>query len=123
MQNDKGIMGVGCFAKPPTPARVLKRAMEAYMLAPLEALEDAVGMKSGQNPGTLWLRHLISGQSTAAPADREEDLAPGAISGFFLGMGPRGLKLSIFTGRRGTERRHRTACLDEVAALRRRHLH
>ena len=123
MKTANSIMGVGCFAKPATLARVLRRAMEAYMMAPLESLEALSGTVSIHNLGAQWVRHLISGQSSSAAGDRDEWMGPGTISGFFLGVAPCGLRLSIFTGGRGDERRYRTIRLDEVAALRRKHLH
>ena len=118
MDTGKQLMGVGCFAKPQTLARVLKRAVEAYVMAPIETIDDFTRPRQFQNQGTQWLRHLISGQSDMAGAGREEWMWPGAISGFFLGVEPQGLKLSIFTGGQ-----HLTASLDEFTALRRKHLH
>lgn len=123
MEANKPIMGVGCFAKPSTLARVLRRAMEAYMMAPLESLEALAGNPSIHDRGTQWLRHLISGQSSALAEERVDWMNPGTISGFFLGVEPCGLKLSIFTKDRTGERRYRTARLLEVAALRRKRLH
>ncbi|MBT8371088.1 MAG: hypothetical protein KJO34_09015 [Deltaproteobacteria bacterium] len=123
MKANKSLMGVGCFAKPSTLARVLRRAMETYMMAPLESLEALNANASIHDRGAQWLRHLISGQASVPAGDGDEWMNPGAISGFFLGVEPCGLKLSIFTGGRAGGRKYRTARLDEVAALRRKRLH
>jgi hypothetical protein len=123
MESRKNVMGVGCYADPATLARVLKRAVEAYAMAPIESWEEFSGAQKLQNLGAQWLRHLISGQKRATDVGREEWMQPGAISGFFLGVGPCGLKLSIFTGSRAAGRRHQTASLDEVLAVRRKRLH
>ena len=117
MEAGRKLIGVGCFAEPSTLARVLKKAVEAYVMAPIETVEDLSRSQQFQNRGTQWLRHLISGQSNVVDAG-EEWMWPGAIDGFFLGVERQGLKLSIFTGGR-----HLTASLDEVTALRLKHLH
>lgn len=118
MEAGRKLLGVGCFAKPSTLARVLKKAVEAYVMAPIETVDAITRSRQYRNQGTQWLRHLISGQSDVADAGREEWMWPGAINGFFLGVERQSLKLSIFTGGR-----HLTASLDEVTALRRKHLH
>ena len=123
METNKRIMGVGCFAKPSTLARVLRKAMETYMMAPIESVEEFTRSLKFQNRGAQWVRYLISGQSGSARDDRDEWMRPGAVSGFFLGVEPRGLKLSIFTDRQRAGRRHLTVRLDEAAALRRKRLH
>lgn len=123
MQTNQIRMGVGCFAKPSTLARVLRKAMEGYIMAPFESVEEFIRSGQSHNRGAHWLRHLISGQASPVEACRDEWMQPGAISGFFLGVEPRGLKLSIFTDHSGKGRRHLTVRLDEVAALRRKRLH
>lgn len=122
METRKNVTGIGCYADPDTLARVLRRSMEAYLMAPLSSMDALDGALSSQNRGSQWLRHLISGQPTTDTGSPDECLEAGAISGFFLGVRPSGLTLSIFTGGRGNRRRHRTAMLDEVMALRRKRL-
>jgi hypothetical protein len=122
METRKNITGIGCYADPNTLARVLRRSMEAYLMAPLASIEALDGALSRQNRGSRWLRHLISGQPASDTGAPDECLTAGAISGFFLGVRPSGLTLSIFTGGRGSRRRHRTVRLDEVMALRRKRL-
>lgn len=123
MESGNRITGVGCFAKPPTLARVLKRAVEAYLTTSLDALGDPGQFSSSHDTGTKWLNYLISEQAGPLAADRDEWLPPGAVSGFYLEMVPGSLQLSIFTGRGGIGHRHRTTNLDDVASLRRRRLH
>ena len=82
MDTGKRLMGVGCFAKPQTLARVLKRAVEAYVMAPIESIDDFTRTRQYQNIGTRWLRHLISGQSDMAGAGgHQRFLSRGRIPG------------------------------------------
>lgn len=123
MEARKPLTGVGCFAKPSTLARVLRRTMEAYMMAPLESLEALGGKHSIHDRGGRWLRHLITGQSGVLTDGQDETICPGGISGFFLAVAPCGLNLSIFTDGQTGRRRYRTVRLHEAAALRRKRLH
>jgi hypothetical protein len=112
------MMGVGCFARQPTLARVLGRMMEAYSLGDWK---DAAGADERASRGCLALRKLISGKSDWNGPDgnggAEEDIA-----GFFLTFENQRLNLSVFTRRRGMRCRKYTASLNELSRLRRSRL-
>lgn len=120
MQNvENKMMGVGCFARQPTLARVLNRMIEAYSLGDWKV---AAGTGERASSGWLALRKLMSGTSEFNGL-AESGGAEEKIAGFFLTFENQQVSLSVFTRQRGKRCLKYTAPLEELSRLRRSRLH
>jgi hypothetical protein len=117
--NETRMMGVGCFAGPPTLARVLDRLLKAYSLGDWR---DAFGSEEKGSRGCPALRSLIHANFRHGELNGEEE-PPEKIAGFFLGCENQRLNLSVFIRRRGKPHLKSTTSLGELSRLRRSRLH
>ena len=109
------MMGVGCFARQPTLARVLGRIMEAYSLG---GWKDVAVENERTSKGYVALRKLMSGKSDIAGLGGDGG-AEEKIAGFFLNFENQRINLSVFIRRPGLMCSKYTACLERPARLRR----
>ncbi len=123
---NKMVTGIGCFAKPATLSRVFKKMVRNYTLGQFEGVnlindQDQVGGSGG----SALLTALIAGKAEHVLALDSESCSVAEdrkITGFFLMLRNRRLKLSIFArGDRNIQERY-TASLDTFTELRQKRL-
>ena len=94
----QGVIGIGCYGKPETLLRVLKRMVKNYI----------IGNFNGSDPNrycvqfeTIGLLKAIFGglleKHQFSESEIIENLRKSGITGFFLGLERRKLNLSVFT--------------------------
>ena len=127
MMKNSAVVGIGCFAKPETLARVLKKMVEQYVLGNFEGLIQDGGAKTAQSEVIKLLQTIIStpakGQQYLRPNDAAASLHNTRITGFFLALGDKGLNLSVFTRDRQLAGRKYTTKLTCLTKIRQKKLH
>jgi hypothetical protein len=121
-----GIVGIGCFAKPETLARVLKKMVEDYIFGNFEGLIQDRRAKTAQSDVIKLLKTILG-----APAESQQYFGTDAsaslhntrITGFFLALGNQGLNLSIFTRDRQSAGKKYTTNLTCLTRIREKRLH
>ena len=97
---NSGVVGIGCFAKPETLARVLQKMVERYVLGNFEGLVQDNGEKFVQSECLNLLKSTIGGPALnphESVSDSTASHSGMTITGFFLALESHGLNLSIFT--------------------------
>jgi hypothetical protein len=125
MKNSR-VVGIGCFAKPETLARVLKKMVEDYIFGNFEGLIQDRKAKTAQSEVIKLLKTIMG-----APAASQQYFGPNAtasphntrITGFFLALGNQGLNLSIFTKDRHLAGKKYTTNLTCLTRIREKRLH
>jgi hypothetical protein len=123
---NSGVVGIGCFAKPETLARVLKKMIEQYILGNFEGLIRDRGAKTAQSDVIKLLKTIIGVPAASHPyfgADATMSLQNTRITGFFLALGNQGLNLSIFTRDRRLTGKKYTTKLTCLTKIREKRLH
>jgi hypothetical protein len=123
---NSSIVGIGCFAKPETIARVLKKMVEQYVLGNFEGLIEDKGAKTAQSDVIKLLKTIISAPATGQQylgVDAAASLQKTRITGFFLALGNQGLNLSVFTRDRHLAGRKYTTKLTCLTRIREKRLH
>ena len=119
--NETKIMGIGCFAKTRTLSRVLKKALERYILGDLSHGCPQVRPHSLAADGSDLLKEfiagIISGQRIVG-AEMINRLEDKKITGFFLAMENRCLNLSVFARGKSPVLEKYTTRLEELSRLR-----
>ena len=96
----RGVTGIGCYGRPETLSRVLKKLVETYILGNFK------GFCRNQNPHCMQfetlklLKALIGGlreNRQFSEPEIIENLERSGITGFFLALERRRLNLSVFT--------------------------
>ena len=123
---DSVVVGIGCYAKPETLSRVLKKWVEHYVLGNIEGLVRDNGEKFVPSD-VIKLMNTIIG----APTVSQQYFGPNAtaslqhtrVTGFFLALGNQGLNLSIFTRDRHLAGKKYTTDLACLTKIRQKRLH
>ena len=122
---DSGMVGIGCFAKPETLFRVLKKMVEGYILGNFEGFATENNGKPVSSELIDFLRCLIGGVSENQRPVRPsiiENLESKKITGFFLALKSEGLNLSVFTREDKLKCKKITANLDALTQIRKKRL-
>jgi hypothetical protein len=99
----QGVVGIGCFAKPQTLSRVLKKIVENYILGNLDGRLHEKGENCIQNDALKVIKMIIGGLAEGQHAlepeviENYEKTSVTGVTGFFLACERQGLNLSIFT--------------------------
>ena len=123
---NSSIVGIGCFAKPETLVRVLKKMVEDYILGKFDGLIQDRGTKTAQSDVIKLLKTLIGAPASSQPyfgPDATLSLQNTRITGFFLALGNQGLNLSIFTRDRQQAGKKYTTKLTCLTRIREKRLH
>jgi hypothetical protein len=124
--NDPGVVGIGCFAKPETLSRVLKKMVEGYILGNLEGHTEKTVDKSMSSDLILLLKTVIdgvSGDQQAISPGIIDRLTGKKITGFFLAMENEGLNLSVFTREGRLTSKKISTNLGALTQIRKKRLH
>ena len=123
---DSGIVGIGCYAKPETLSRVLKKWVEHYVLGSIEGLVRDNGEKFDPSEGIQLLKTIIGGPAAkqhVPGADTTGSQQNTRVIGFFLALENQGLNLSIFTRDRHLAGKNYTTNLTCLTKIRQKRLH
>ncbi len=126
MMNDPGVIGIGCFAKPETLSRVLKKMVEAYILGNFEGHAESPVEKSRSSDLIRLLKAIIegvAGNHQTGGTGIIDSLTGKKITGFFLAMEKEGLNLSVFTREGRLTSKKISANLDALTRIRKKRLH
>ena len=96
----QGMIGVGCYGRPETLTRVLKKCVEKYILENTRGPDRRAGLHCVQFETIRLLTALIGGLPEShqfSEPEIIENIKKSDITGFFLAVERRGLNLSIFT--------------------------
>ncbi len=96
----QGIIGIGCYGRPETLTRVLKKFVEKYILGNSEGPDRRDGQHCVQFETIKLLKALIGGVPEShqfSEPEIIENIKKSDITGFFLALERRRLNLSIFT--------------------------
>ena len=124
--NDIGVVGIGCFAKPETLSRVLKKMVEGYILGNLEGHVEKIRNDSMSSDLIQLLKTVIggiAGNQQAIGSGIIDSLSGKKITGFFLAMENEGLNLSVFTREGRSVSRKISTNLGTLAQTRKKRLH
>ena len=97
---DSVVVGIGCYAKPETLSRVLKKWVEHYVLGNFEGLVRDNGEKFEPSEGIQLLKTIIGGRAAKQHVPGSDTIGNHQntrVTGFFLALERQGLNLSIFT--------------------------
>ena len=119
----QGVIGIGCYGKPETISRVLKKMVEKYIVGNTKAPDRKDNQQCVQFETLKLLKVLIGGllenQQLSEP-EIIENIKNSGITGFFLALESRRLNLSVFTrDGRPVSRMN----LEGHAEIKRTHLH
>ena len=119
----QGLIGVGCYGKPETLSRVLKRMVARYISGNFREPGRVDSRQCVQFETFKLFKTLMGGllESHQFPEPEIiENIKRAGVTGFFLALERRGLNLSIFTrDGQATD----TVNLDGQAEIRKTHLH
>ncbi len=96
----QGVIGIGCYGKPETLSRVLKRMVENYILGISKRPDRNNSQHCVQFETIKLLKALIGGlfeNHQLSEPEIIENIRTSRITGFFLALERRKLNLSIFT--------------------------
>ncbi len=96
----QGVIGIGCYGKPETLTRVLKKFVEKYILGNYSGTGRNDGQHCVQFETIKLLKALIGGLLEShqfSEPEIIENIKKSDITGFFLALERRRLNLSIFT--------------------------
>ena len=96
----QGVIGIGCYGKPETLSRVLKRMVENYILGNSKRPDRNDSQHCVQFETIKLLKALIGGlleNHQLSEPEIIENIKKSRITGFFLALERRKLNLSIFT--------------------------
>ena len=96
----QGVIGIGCYGKPETISRVLKKMVEKYIVGNIKAPDRKDNHQCVQFETLKLLKMLIGGllenQQLSEP-QITENIKNSGITGFYLALESRRLNLSVFT--------------------------
>ena len=96
----QGVIGIGCFGKPETLTRVLKKFVEKYILGNSRGPDRGEGRHCVQFETIKLLKALIGGLLEShqfSEPEIIENIKKSDITGFFLAIERSRLNLSVFT--------------------------
>ena len=96
----QGMIGVGCYGRPETLSRVLKKFVEKYIMGNFKGPDRQDSRPCVQFETIKLLKALIGGllESHQFPeSEIIENIKKSGITGFFLALERRRLNLSVFT--------------------------
>jgi hypothetical protein len=124
IMKEPGLVGIGCFAKPKTISRLLRKNLEGYMLGNFQGLDSENSTDLPQTEVLKLLMKIIekaAGSRSIDPAGLEH-LAGKTITGFLLTLQNRELNLSVFTREDGRGKQAFTANLAHLTQIREKRL-
>ena len=124
--NDPGVVGIGCFAKPETLSRVLRKMVEGYILGDLGGHAEKSVDVSMSSDLILLLKTVIgglTGNQHAIGSGIIDSLRGKKITGFFLAIEDEGLYLSLFTREGRLQSKQISTHLDALTQIRQKRLH
>ena len=126
MSNGSHASGMGCFARRATLCRVLRNALENYMLSKYEVICPAEQQILNEADATRFFRSVIrSGTERPDQIDRALKLeaASAKITGFYLGLNKEALQLVVIFQDLGQQQTKLIARLERFTRLREKRLH
>lgn len=125
MMKDPGLVGIGCFAKPETLSRVLKKLVEGYILGNFKRLTEEINDNSISSELIQLLKaitvHATENQQTIG-AQLIDSLEGKKITGFFLALKNERLNLSLFIRENRLKCKKFSTNLDALTQIRKRRL-
>ena len=119
----QGVVGIGCYGKPETISRVLKKMVGKYIVRNFKAPDRKGKQKCVQFETLKLLKALFGGlleNHQLSEPEIIENIKKSGITGFFLALERRKLNLSVFT-RDGRSVNYMN--LDGRTEIKRTHLH
>jgi hypothetical protein len=96
----QGVVGIGCYGKPETISRVLKKMVGKYIVGNFKAPDRKDNQQCVQFETLKLLKALIGGlleNHQLSETEVVENIKNFGITGFFLALERRRLNLSLFT--------------------------
>ena len=96
----QGVIGIGCYGRPETLSRVLKKLVEKYILGNFDGPDRKNSLNCVHFETLKLLKALIGGlleNHQFSEPQIIENIKNSGITGFFLALERRRMNLSIFT--------------------------
>ncbi len=119
----QGVTGIGCYGRPETISRVLKKMVDKYIVGNFKAPDRKDNQQCVHFETLKLLKTLIGGlleNHQLSEPEIIENIKKSGITGFFLALESRRLNLSVFT-RDGQP--VNCMSLDGQTEIKRTHLH